>query len=259
MKKLMKGICMLAACAVTLSATSCGGGDDDEKTKDVPVTKIELRASGSTDVITSLSLEPGKEVGLTPTLLPETATNKKYEWSSDNAAIASINAGGLLKAVAPGNTKVVCKALDGSNVSASLNVEVKNVDFGKEVAGNYKGNVYINEGRPDEVIIPLTITAEYKEINKISFKATVKLPAAALDASLAALGEVDVQIESGILTVSEDDNGYYVTGNQGSMSITAIGIGTGLTTTGTIGSDKKINLRFDIATIGEAFFKGAKE
>jgi hypothetical protein len=258
MKKLMKGICMLAACAVALSVMSCGS-DDDEKTKDVPVTKIELRAIGGADIITSFSLEPGRETGFSVTSLPETATNKKYNWSSDNAAVASINVGGLLKAVAPGSTKVWCKAQDGSNVSASLDIIVKNIDFGEDVAGNYNGNLLINEGSSNEVKIPLVLKAEYREINKISFKTTIKLPAAALDASLAPLGNVDVQIESGILTVSGEDTGYYISGNQGSMSIPAIAMGTGLTTTGTIDNDKKINIKFDIATVGEAFFKGVKE
>ncbi|WP_223706901.1 Ig-like domain-containing protein [Flavobacterium potami] len=81
---------------------------------------------------TSASLNIGGTQQLTPTVLPTNATNKSVTYSSNNTAVATVNASGLITAVANGTATITVTTVDGSKTSTCL-VSVTTVPSG----GNY--------------------------------------------------------------------------------------------------------------------------
>jgi len=244
-----KSIWMIAAFAVMLSVTGCGGDDD----KNVPVTSIVLNP-------TSLELDPNGIGSITITVLPENATNGRYECTSENEAIATVNAGGTITAISSGTTRIVVKALDGSNVSAFCNVTVKDVDYGKAVEGVYKGQIIINPlSETERVEIPSDLNMVYQSVNAVSFTVAATIPAGAIPG-------VPIPVDavlSANLTVSQKDDKYGLEGS-GNIEIASIGISSGIS----IADDEEFENRIDnagnlsmriyITGLGEAFFEGKK-
>jgi endo-1,4-beta-D-glucanase Y len=68
---------------------------------------------------TAVSLSTGQTRQLTPTVLPSNATNKSVSYSSSNASIASVNASGLVRAVAVGNATITVKTVDGNKTATA--------------------------------------------------------------------------------------------------------------------------------------------
>ena len=94
-----------ATCAVTVTAAT------------VPVTGVTLNK-------TSTSLYVGDTETLTPTITPDNATNKNVTWSSDDTSVATVDASGLVTAVARGTAVITATAADGSGASTSCTVTV---------------------------------------------------------------------------------------------------------------------------------------
>jgi len=284
MKNLMKGICMLAACAVTLSFTSCGG-DDDEKTKDVPVTQIQIKLNDGATPPSPVSIDPNSFVQFNATVLPENATNKKYEWSSENTSIATVSASGLVQALVTGETKIWCKAQDGSNVSASINLKVNEVDYGKEVAGIYEGKIDIKTDKM--YYIDFLLDLVYVSINKVKFSGTGDFPTTSFSSDPQLQAAVDAGLLPPIIPVGISANlnidtngagGYLITGG-GDITIpewfaSAIGLpmaGSSFTIKPEngasaeqspipyINSKGEIYMRYEILGLGEAFYNGKKK
>ena len=72
----------------------------------VAVTGVQLNQ-------TALNLEINGTATLTATVAPENATNKSVRWSSNNTAVATVDANGNLKAVAPGKATITVTTEDG--------------------------------------------------------------------------------------------------------------------------------------------------
>jgi uncharacterized protein YjdB len=60
----------------------------------------------------------------TPTILPETASNKALLWSSSDTAVATVDETGIVTAVAVGTATITATATDGSGKSAAATVTV---------------------------------------------------------------------------------------------------------------------------------------
>ncbi|UPZ16944.1 Ig-like domain-containing protein [Flavobacterium humidisoli] len=82
---------------------------------------------GTGVAVTSVSLSPttaslnvGGTQQLTPTVLPSNATNKSVTYSSNNTAVATVNASGLITAVANGTATITVATVDGSKTSTCL-------------------------------------------------------------------------------------------------------------------------------------------
>ena len=73
---------------------------------------------------TEVSLEVAETTMLTATVLPETATNKSVTWKSSNEAVATVDANGLVTAIAVGEATITATTADGSDLSASCQVTV---------------------------------------------------------------------------------------------------------------------------------------
>lgn len=82
-----------------------GGG-----TVNVPVTGVTLNQ-------TSAQLQQGQTVQLTANVAPANATNKQVAWSVSNPSVASVNASGLVTALAAGTTTVTVTTADGSKTA----------------------------------------------------------------------------------------------------------------------------------------------
>ena len=74
---------------------------------------------------TSLVLEEGEIKQITATVYPPNAYNNKLDWSSSNPSVAVVDSTGLVTAINEGNTIISATTTDGSNITATCNVEVK--------------------------------------------------------------------------------------------------------------------------------------
>lgn len=86
--------------------------------------KVIKTVSGISLNITSASLAEGQTIQLTATVSPETADNKNLIWESSNENIAIVSDNGLVTAKSQGETTIIVKSTDGSNVSTTCNIKV---------------------------------------------------------------------------------------------------------------------------------------
>ncbi len=88
--------------------------------------------SGIVDLVTSLSIAPtthkftalNEQLSIIATVLPHTANNKVLSWSSSDESIARVDAAGVVTSVADGTCVITATTTDGTNLSASCNIEV---------------------------------------------------------------------------------------------------------------------------------------
>ncbi len=76
----------------------------------VPVTGVSLNKD-------EISLQEGKTERLVATVAPSTATNKMVNWTSADATVAVVSAGGAVTAVAEGSTIITATTVDGNKVA----------------------------------------------------------------------------------------------------------------------------------------------
>ena len=81
-------------------------------------------------------------------VLPQDATNKKLEYSSENTKVATVSSSGVIQAKGNGTTKITIKTTDGSNiikaVDVNVNVKCTSIYTSKEeikIEGNVSTNV----------------------------------------------------------------------------------------------------------------------
>ncbi|MFY0607610.1 MAG: Ig-like domain-containing protein [Cyclobacteriaceae bacterium] len=114
-----------ATCVVTV--------DDDFVLK---VGSIEIKPA-------TLELGVGAKEQLEAVVSPAEAENKAVNWVSENAAIATVDASGMVTAVALGSTTITATAQDGSGVSQSMNITVVDPAFVRfDDVSKYKSGSY---------------------------------------------------------------------------------------------------------------------
>lgn len=84
----------------------------------IPITSIELQPSTLTLTLGDLPVQ------LKATVVPAEATNQQLTWSSDNDNVATVDAVGMVTAMAEGRTTIWATAQDGSLVKAKCLVTV---------------------------------------------------------------------------------------------------------------------------------------
>ena len=107
------------ATITAMAADGSGVTATCEVTVKIPVTSITL------DKTSEMLTEMGQTIQLTPTVLPDNATDKTVTWSSSNPAVATVSETGLVNAVGSGTATITATAADGSGVTASCEVTVK--------------------------------------------------------------------------------------------------------------------------------------
>ena len=73
---------------------------------------------------TTAEVPAGETLQLTATVLPENATDRTVSWTSSNPAVATVNANGLVTAVAAGTATITATTNDGTNLTATCAVTV---------------------------------------------------------------------------------------------------------------------------------------
>ena len=90
---------------------------------------------------TEVELYPNETDTLTATVTPDDAVNKLLEWTSSDPSVATVDQDGLVTAIAVGTATITAAATDGSGVSASCNITVKQKNKRGDVNGDDKVNV----------------------------------------------------------------------------------------------------------------------
>lgn len=94
---------------------------NEENVKLAPAT---VAVTGVTVAPAALTLEVGQTGALTATVAPATATNKAVTWTSSAPAIATVDASGTVKGIAPGTATITVKTADGGK-TATCAITVK--------------------------------------------------------------------------------------------------------------------------------------
>lgn len=73
---------------------------------------------------TAFTIEAGRSQQLTATILPLDATDKTVIWGSSDESVAQVSTSGMVTALSPGASTIVCRAMDGSGVVGKCIVTV---------------------------------------------------------------------------------------------------------------------------------------
>ncbi|ALA45487.1 structural protein with Ig domain [Achromobacter phage phiAxp-3] len=111
----------IASVDETGKVTGNGAGNATITAKSISTPAVTKTAAVNVSVrVTGLYAEPlnisvpvGSEQQITTSVYPEDATNKNVTYTSADPAIATVTAAGLVKGVAPGETTVTVKTVDG--------------------------------------------------------------------------------------------------------------------------------------------------
>lgn len=106
-----RGECVITASTKNGVSASC------KLTVKQPVKKLTLNK-------TTVKVKKGKTVKLSVDVAPKNANNKKVFWTSGNPKIATVDAKGVVKGVARGETTITVTAADGSGKTAACKVIV---------------------------------------------------------------------------------------------------------------------------------------
>lgn len=88
------------------------------ESKAVPVTSITVAADAA-------EIWEGDKTAVKATVSPDGATDKSVSWSSDNTAVATVDASGNVTGVKGGTATITATANDGSGVKGSCKITVK--------------------------------------------------------------------------------------------------------------------------------------
>ncbi len=120
------GVCTVSSTGL-VTATGAGSAivtvttQDGNKTAgcNVSVTSSTVSVTGVTVSPTSATLNVNQTQQLTATVNPANATNKTVSWSSNNTAVATVNASGLVTANAVGTATITVITQDGNKTATS--------------------------------------------------------------------------------------------------------------------------------------------
>lgn len=89
---------------------------------------LNVPVTGVTVAPTTVSLMVGASAPLTATVAPSNATNATVTWTSSNAAVAPVNASGVVMGVATGLATITARTQDGGFTATSVvNVTISNI------------------------------------------------------------------------------------------------------------------------------------
>lgn len=112
---------------LTLTKSIINNEMGDEKTVTVePVTitieQVQVPVTGISLSKTKLELTEGQNETITATVLPEDATDKKVEWSSDKTDVATVDSTGKITAVKKGTAIITAKTANGKIATCEVTV-----------------------------------------------------------------------------------------------------------------------------------------
>ena len=210
---------MTASCSVTVT---------DKK---YPVTGVELDK-------TSIELTEGDVATLTATITPENATNKSLIWTSDNAAVATVQ-DGKVTAVAKGNATITVTTEDGGK-TATCSVKVNAKVYAVTGVSLNKTSLDMVEG--DVAVLTATITPDNATNKNVTWSSSNSSVVTVEDGKVTAIksgtATITVKTEDGGMTascsVNVADKKYPVTGVELDKSSVELTEGDVATLTATI-------------------------
>ena len=119
--------------------------------KPIPVTEINLSES-------EINLKVDESITLTATVVPEDATDKTVEWTSENEEIVTVQ-DGVIKAIAPGSVKVICSSKDG--IKAEVNVIVEEPEVEEVIATS------VEEENSNNIAEKEPVNEEKEDVQKV--------------------------------------------------------------------------------------------
>ena len=117
---------------------------------------------------TSAIVEIGQTEQLTAAVLPSDADNKEIEWSSDNTAVATVDANGLVTGVAKGEATITAIAKDGSGVKGSATITVIVLPTSVTFDGKTDQEIYTWWGK--EVDLKAKVTPEGVSLKTLTWQ-----------------------------------------------------------------------------------------
>ena len=130
-------------CYITASAKDGSGINNDCL---VHVKKKSILAESIALTPTSATLKVGQTTALTATVLPQYVTDGSLAWTSSDISVATVNEEGLVSAISVGNVTITATTTDGTNLSASCNVEVVKYPLIATDANDNPVNVAVKSG-----------------------------------------------------------------------------------------------------------------
>ena len=124
--------CLLAALILPLPAT-CDGPFVFENPADLDNPDY-IHLEGITLDRETIRLVAGGSTSLTPTLNPAKAHDKRIEWTTSNAAVATVDSAGLVSAIALGQAVIEALSISNNEIRASCTVTVVDATS-KEITG----------------------------------------------------------------------------------------------------------------------------
>ena len=105
----------IAEGTATITVTTNDGGEIATCSVSVsnPAPSTDIDVTGVVVSLTTLSLEVGQTGSLSVTVTPATATNKAVTWSSSNPGVATVDASGVVTAIAAGTATITVTTADG--------------------------------------------------------------------------------------------------------------------------------------------------
>ncbi len=107
---------------------------DSSKSMTLTVTVIPRKVTGVTLDTHASTMNIGSTVQLTATVLPTDAANKTVTWRSNNTAVATVSASGLVTAVGSGTASIIVTTVDGGLTdvcTVTVNIPVSSVSLNR--------------------------------------------------------------------------------------------------------------------------------
>ncbi len=113
---------------------------------------VQVNASSIALNMTSAEMTVGGVLELIATVLPANATNRTVTWRSSNTSIATVSSNGIVTAKSPGTATITATTNDGTYLSASCSILVKqNIIYATSISLN-KTSATITEGNTTQLI-----------------------------------------------------------------------------------------------------------
>ena len=109
---------------ITATSTEPAGSDGTVKKASLTVTVVQavMKINLSDEEVI---IDKGKTKKIKATVSPDNATKKNVTWTSSNTGIATVTTDGTITAKACGECYIICSSTDGSKITASCHVIIK--------------------------------------------------------------------------------------------------------------------------------------
>ena len=115
------------------------------------VSSIELKEQ-------TVTVGKRKKVQLEARVLPESATNQKLIWTSEDSKVATVSKTGLVTGVGNGTTRITCTAADGSGATATAEVRVITAVSSVKLGGKAMGIISGTKKTVQATVLPADAT-----------------------------------------------------------------------------------------------------